>query len=287
MLAGVHVSASGGLCAAARRGADLGCEAIQVFTQSPRMWRTTRHDPADLAAYPETSRALGIVATVAHAIYFINLASSDEEIYAKSRAALGHSIDTINAIEGDAVIFHLGSHLGKGLDSTLPQIRFALAEALDRLGEDTWLCLESSAGQGGTIGRSVEELAGIVALMDHPRLGICLDTCHLYVSGVDVRDPDVVDALVEEVASSIGLDRLRCLHVNDSAAPLGSNRDRHANLGEGEIGPAIGLLLSHPALADLPAILETPGPEGKGSDAAEVALLKAYHAAGVAARSAR
>jgi deoxyribonuclease-4 len=125
----------------------------------------------------------------------------------------------------------------------------------------------------------------VIEAVDFPRLGLCLDTCHLYVSGVDIRQPAQADALVDDVAARIGLERLRCLHVNDSAAPLGSNRDRHANVGEGELGVSIGVLLSHPALEGLPAILETPGPENKGADAAEIELARTYRRAGIDLRT--
>jgi len=139
--------------------------------------------------------------------------------------------------------------------------------------------MENSAGAGGTIGRSLEELATLVDALDgHPRLGLCLDSCHLYVSGVDVTDPAVVDGLVRELEGHVGLDRLRALHVNDAAAPLGSNRDRHANILEGELGERLGAFLAHPRLQHLPAYLEVPGKDKKGPDAAEIAKLRDLHA---------
>jgi deoxyribonuclease-4 len=135
--------------------------------------------------------------------------------------------------------------------------------------------MENSAGAGGTIGRSIEELATIYEHLDrHPRLGICLDSCHLYVSGIDVTDPAALDACLDEVDRGIGLERLRALHVNDSAAPLGSNRDRHANIGEGLLGEDLGVFLSNPRLEGLPAVLEVAGPENRGPDANEVRKAK-------------
>ena len=141
--------------------------------------------------------------------------------------------------------------------------------------------MENSAGAGGTIGRSTDELAAIHDALDHhPRLGLCLDSCHWYVSGVDVTDKAVLDAAIAEIDERIGLDRLRCLHVNDSKAPLGSNLDRHETTGAGLIGDAgLRTFLAHPAFQELPAILETPGPDGHGPDAAEVAHLRSLHAA--------
>ena len=143
--------------------------------------------------------------------------------------------------------------------------------------------MENSAGAGGTIGRSVEELATLYERLDrHPRLGICLDSCHLYVSGVDVSDPAALDACLDEVDSAIGLDRLRALHVNDSATPLGSNRDRHANIGEGLLGERLGVFLGNPRLQGLPAVLETAGPENHGPDANEIRKAKELHQRAIA-----
>ncbi|MDX6410938.1 MAG: deoxyribonuclease, partial [Gaiellaceae bacterium] len=154
----------------------------------------------------------------------------------------------------------------------------ALEEALELANDRTWLLMENSAGAGGTIGRSLDELVTLFeAAGAHERLGICLDTCHLYVSGVDVRDRAVVDALVDDLDARIGLDRLRALHINDAAAPLGSNRDRHANIGEGEIGEAMGVFLSHPKLQGLPAFLEVPGVDKKGPSAEELRKVREMH----------
>jgi deoxyribonuclease-4 len=158
-----------------------------------------------------------------------------------------------------------------------------MEEILELCSDDTWLLMENSAGAGGTIGRSVEELATIYERLDrHPRLGICLDSCHLYVSGIDVTDTAALEAVLDEVDSSIGLDRLRALHVNDSASELGSNSDRHANIGEGVLGERLGVFLGHPRLQGLPAVIETAGPENKGPDANEVRKAKEIHARAIA-----
>jgi deoxyribonuclease-4 len=157
----------------------------------------------------------------------------------------------------------------------VPALELVLAECSDT----TWLLLENSAGAGGTIGRSLAEIAALVdALGRHPRLGICLDSCHLYVSGVDVTDRAVLDGVVRELEGTIGLDRLRALHVNDAATTLGSNRDRHANVLEGSMGEGLGVFLAHPQLQGLPAVLEVPGPDDHGPDAAELEKVRALHA---------
>jgi deoxyribonuclease-4 len=176
-------------------------------------------------------------------------------------------------------VFHVGSHLGSGFEAGLEHCVPAIRQVLERCSERTWLLLENSAGAGGTMGRSVDELVALVDALDrHPRLGICLDSCHLYVSGVDVGEPAVWAGVLEDVEARIGLDRLRALHVNDAAAPLGSNRDRHANVLEGELGERIGAFLAHPSVQGLPALMETPGPDNHGPDAEEMQKLRDLHA---------
>lgn len=277
MLYGAHVSSSGGIHTAIDRIEALGGDAVQLFTQSPRMWRPTAHDPANLARFRERRREAGVGYVLCHALYLINLASPDDDLRTKSEAALRSTLAVARKLEGD-VVFHVGSHGGAGFDAALERVLPALERALAETGERTWLLLESSAGAGGTIGRSIAELVAIVERAGrHPRLGICLDTCHLYASGVDVTDPATVAALLADVDEGIGLERLRALHVNDSAAPLGSNCDRHANIGEGELGDGLVAFLGHPALQELPAILETPGPDGHGPDGAELEKLRALH----------
>src|SRR5439155_10268952 len=231
---------------------EMGGEAVQVFTQSPRMWRPTNHDPANFERFKERRAEAGIGAVACHALYLINLASPKKDFYEKSVEALKSTIEVGCAIEADAVVFHVGSHLGSGFDAGLERVVPALAEALERCSETTWLCMENTAGTGATIGRSLEELATIYEALDrHPRLGLCLDSCHLFASGYDVTDPKVVDELVRDLDTRVGIDRVRALHVNDSATPLGSNRDRHANILEGEMGEGLGAFLAHPAFQQL------------------------------------
>jgi deoxyribonuclease-4 len=253
-------------------------DSVQLFTQSPRTWRDTSHDPEALAAFRERRAELGVGAVLCHAIYLVNLATPNDDFHRKSVAAMRSTMDVACAIGADGVVFHVGSHLGAGLEVGLERVVPALAEILERCSETTWLLMENSAGSGGTIGRSIDELAAIFERLDrHPRLGVCLDTCHLFVSGYDVTDRDVLDRVLEEVDTSIGFDRLRALHVNDSKAPLGSNRDRHENVGDGLIGEQLGVFLGHPALQGLPAVLEVPGTGGKGPDADDVRKLKDMH----------
>jgi deoxyribonuclease IV len=279
MQLGAHVSSAGGIDTAIDRIEAIGGDCVQVFTQSPRMWRPTVHSPEAVERFKARRAEAGIGGVVCHALYLCNLATPDDAIYGKSVATMQATMDVACAIEADAVIFHVGSHLGAGFDAGLERVVPALAEILERAVGDTWLAMENSAGAGDTIGRSLDELERLLdAAGRHPRLGVCLDSCHLYVSGYDVTDSRVVDELVGELDETIGLDRLRALHVNDSAAPLGSNRDRHANLLEGLMGERLGAFLAHPAFQELAAYLEVPGADDHGPDAAEIQKLRGLHA---------
>lgn len=276
---GAHVSSSGGIDSAIDRIEAIGGDCVQVFTQSPRMWRPTNHKPEAIERFHARRAEAGIGGVVCHALYLCNLAAPNDEIYEKSIQTMRNTVDAASAIGADGVIFHVGSHLGAGFETGLERTCAALAQILERCEGDTWLLMENSAGAGGTIGRSLEELQTLLERLDrHPRLGICLDSCHLYVSGYDVTDPKAVAALVAELDTGIGLDRLRALHVNDSAAELGSNRDRHANIGEGLMGEGLGVFLAHPAFQHLSAYLEVPGVNKQGPNADEIQKLRDLHA---------
>jgi deoxyribonuclease-4 len=274
VLLGAHCS--GGVKKALDRGVEIGADVVQLFAQSPRTWRFPDHDPADLEAFRDRRAELSMGAVLVHALYLVNLATTKKDVYGKSVTTLCQTVETASAIGADAVVFHIGSHLGAGFDAGLDQVVPAIEQALERTSDDTWLLMENSAGAGGTVGRSLEELATLYErLGGHPRLGVCLDSCHLYVSGIDVGDPSAYDALLVELDASIGLDRLRALHVNDANAPLGSNRDRHAGIGEGELGERLGVFLAHPAVQTLPAVFEG---SGRDPDAEDVRKLKELHA---------
>jgi deoxyribonuclease-4 len=284
---GAHLSTSGGIHTAVDRAEAIGAESLQVFTQSPRMWRPTSHDPANVERFKERRAETGLGSVICHAIYLVNLASPDDELYEKSVATLETTVDVACSIDADGVVFHVGSHLGAGFDAGLERAVPAIRRALERCSDTTWLLLENSAGAGGTIGRSIDELVALFEAVDHPRLGLCLDSCHLWVSGVDVTDEAVWEGVLDDVDARIGLDRLRALHVNDATDPLGSNRDRHANMGEGLIGKGMSVFLGSPRLQGLPAVLETPGPDGHGPDKGELGRLRRLHKRGVTAAAAR
>jgi deoxyribonuclease-4 len=273
MQIGAHISSAGGIDKAVDRAVDLDADSLQVFTQSPRTWRPTNHDPASFDRFREKRAEAGLGGVLCHALYLCNLAAPDDTVYEKSVAAMRNTMEVGCAIGADGVVFHVGSHLGSGFETGLERVLPALEQVLELCSDETWLLMENSAGAGGTIGRSIEELATI-----HERLGVCLDSCHLWVSGVDVTDPAALDACLDELDSAIGLDRLRALHVNDAAAPFGSNRDRHANIQDGELGEKLGVFLANPRLQGLPAVLETAGPENRGPDAAEIRKTKELRA---------
>jgi len=275
MQIGAHISSAGGIDKAIDRAVEIDAESVQVFTQSPRTWRPTNHDPASFDRFREKRAEAGIGGVLCHALYLCNLAAPDDAVYEKSVLALGNTMQVACGIGADGVVFHVGSHLGSGFEAGLERVLPAMQVVLELCSDETWLLMENSAGAGGTIGRSIEELATLYERLDrHPRLGICLDSCHLWVSGVDVTDAAALDACLDELESAIGLDRLKALHVNDAAAPLGSNRDRHANILEGELGEQLGVFLSNARFEGLPAVLETAGPENRGPDANEIRKTK-------------
>jgi deoxyribonuclease-4 len=276
VLFGAHCS--GGIKKSLEKAVGMNADCVQLFAQSPRTWRFPNHDPKDLEAFRDRRTELDMPALV-HSLYLVNLAAPDDEIYRKSVDTMRSTMDAACAIDADGVVFHVGSHLGAGFEAGLERVVPALTQVLERCNERTWLLMENSAGAGGTIGRSIDELAVLFdALGRHARLGICLDSCHLYVSGVDVTDEATWNAVLQEVDDRIGLERLRALHANDAKAPLGSNRDRHDNIGDGEMGTGLGVFLAHPQVQHLPVVLEVPGADGHGPNAEEIQKLRELHA---------
>jgi deoxyribonuclease IV len=288
MLIGAHVSKGGGLPRAHERGAAIGCEAIQIFHTNPRTWRLDRHTEDQASAFRELAAAGPPTTVVIHAVYLINCASKDREIRRKSIESLIHALRLGDEIGAEGVVLHPGSRVGEPLDDSLARVGDAVAAALAE-SERCPLLFENTAGAGGTLGRSFAELADLVERAGGgERIGLCLDCCHLLASGFDVRNADGLAAVVDECIAEVGLERLRCLHVNDSQTTLGSNRDRHANLPEGELGRrGLSAFLSEPRFEGLPALLEVPGRDGKGPDAQQVSVAKELRRKGLAARARR
>jgi deoxyribonuclease-4 len=285
MLIGAHVSPAGGLPKAIERGLERGCRAIQIFNQSPRMWKPTEYREQDVAAFRAAMADSPIDAVVIHTVYLLNCASEDTELRAKSLASLTHSLRVGARIGARGVVLHAGSAKGGDVASAVKRagetIRRALADS-----EGCPLHLENTAGTGGTLGRSIDELAALLdAAGADARLGVCLDSCHLLASGYDIRTPAGMDELIGEIAAKIGLQRVGSLHLNDSQAPLGSGRDRHANIGQGELGErGCAAFLGTPALQELPCVLETPGEKHGGAKREEVELAMRLLLRGLAAR---
>ena len=288
MLLGAHVSPAGGLQNAVERGVERGCRAIQVFNQSPRAWRPTNYGERDFAAFREAMDASPIEAVVIHAVYLINCASEDSDLRQKSLRSLVHSLSVGAGIGARGVVLHAGSALGGPVDGAIERAGRLIAEALAET-EDCDLHLEDTAGAGGTLGRSFEELAALIeAAGDDRRLGICLDSCHLLASGYDVRTADSLAAVLDRCDELVGLDRLATLHVNDSVTPLASNRDRHAPLGAGEVGArGLAAFLSEPRFEGLPALFEGPGFAGKAAQKEDIDRMRELRRNGLRSRARR
>jgi deoxyribonuclease-4 len=260
MLIGAHVSPAGGPAKALERGDERGCRSIQIFNQSPRQWKPHAYSEDQLAEYREAIEGSGVEAVLIHAVYLLNPASEDPEIREKSLASLTTSLRVGDALGAAGVVLHPGSALKGEVGPAIKRAGEVVKEALAESGSCE-LHLEDTAGAGGTLGRTFEELAKLLrACGRSKRLGVCLDSCHLLASGYDVRTIEGVDDVLERFDAEVGLEKLRSLHLNDSLQPLGSNRDRHAPVGKGEMGEdGCAAFLSAPAFDDLPCILETPG----------------------------
>jgi deoxyribonuclease-4 len=287
MLIGAHVSPAGGPAKAIERGTERACRAIQIFNQNPRAWKPTTYTKDQVAAFREAMDASDVEALVIHAVYLLNCASEDPEIRQKSVASLTASLQAGAALGAVSVVLHPGSALKNGgeVDAALRRAAKAIKEALAE-SEGCALHLENTAGAGGTLGRTFEELATLIERAGGgKRLGACLDSCHLLASGYDVRTAESLSGVLDEFDRIVGLDRLGTLHVNDSMTELGSNRDRHANLGDGEIGAeGCAAFLSEPRFEGLACIFEGPGAAGKAVEPVDVANAWRLRAEGLVAR---
>jgi deoxyribonuclease IV len=287
MLIGAHVSVAGGLEQSVGRGVETDSDAIQIFHQSPRMWRPTAYTEHDFVDFRQAFDDSPLAAVVIHAVYLINCASKERGTRSKSIKSLIHALRVGAGIGATGVVLHAGARKGESHDASMKRAAKAIAEALS----DSECCpvlLENTAGTQGPLGRNFDELADLMELLDgDKRVGVCLDSCHLFASGFEIRTPDALDQVIDEFDAKVGLNRLRCLHVNDSQVPLGANRDRHAALGEGELGDrGLSVFLSSPRFEDLPALLET-GRKGQGPDRDQVETAKTLRKRGLAARRRR
>jgi deoxyribonuclease IV len=288
MLIGAHVSPAGGPANAVARGIERGCRAIQIFNQSPRQWKPNVYDDEKVTAYKEAMKESDLEALLIHAVYLVNCASEDPDLREKSLASLTGSLRAGAALGAVGVVLHPGSALKGGPDGAIKRAADTIVEALKE-SDGCDLHLENTAGAGGTLGRTFEELAALIERAGgRKRLRVCLDSCHLLASGYDVRTAKSLSSVVDEFDRVVGLDRLASLHVNDSVPPLGSNRDRHAPLGEGELGAeGCTAFLSEPRFDGLPCIFEGPGLAGKAVEPVDMAIAWRMRAEGLRARSQR
>jgi deoxyribonuclease IV len=285
MLIGAHVSTGGGLPTAIERGKERGCESIQIFHQSPRMWRPTNYGEADFTAFREAMDASPVEAVIIHAVYLINCATKDKELRKKSLNSLTHALRIGDGIGAKGVVLHPGSQKTDPLKPSLKRASKVIAAALKET-DSCPLLIEQTAGHKGLLARDFDQTAELIELAGSgPRLGLCLDSCHLFVQGYDITDESHLGAVLDEADAKVGLERLGAVHVNDAAVPLGARLDRHANIGKGEMGKrGLSAFLSEPRFEGLPATLETPGPEKKGSSRAEVTYAKRLRREGLKRR---
>ncbi len=285
MLIGAAVSPAGGPAKAVARGVQRGAQAIQIFNQNPRAWKPRTYAPAEVAEFRAAMADSDVDALLIHAVYLLNCASDDATIRANSLRSLIASLDAGAALGADAVVLHAGSAKQGDVGAAIRRAGAVIAEALAQT-DGCPLHLENTAGSGGTLGRSFEQLAALIdAAGGDPRLGLCLDSCHLLASGYEIRSADALTAVLDDCVAQVGLERIGSLHLNDSQKPLGSNVDRHANVGAGELGEAgCAVFLSEPRFERLPLVLETPGPNHSGPTADELALTRVLRERGLEAR---
>jgi deoxyribonuclease IV len=285
VLIGAHVSPAGGPANAIERGREKGCRAIQIFNQNPRAWRPTIYTDEQVAAYHEAKRGSRVDALLIHAVYLLNAATTDKEMRAKTRAALIVALQAGDALGARAVVLHAGSAKAGSVKPAIARAGKVIREALSE-SDGCSLHLENTAGTGGTLGRSFHELAALIdAAGGDERLGVCLDSCHLLASGFEIRTAEALGQVMDECVELVGLERVGSLHLNDSQAPLGSNRDRHADVAEGELGAdGCAVFLSEPRFSGLPCVMETPGPDKRGPTPEQVQLAKDLRTRGLAKR---
>jgi deoxyribonuclease-4 len=263
-LLGAHMPTTGGLHRAILSGHEIGCTAVQLFTTSPRQWRARPLSEEEIAAFDEARQQTGIHTVISHDSYLINLAAPDQDVLQRSREAFLDELQRAEALNIPWVVTHMGSYLNSseeaGLATLGESVRFLLHQTE---GLRVGIALETTAGQGTNLGYRFEHLARIIEMAGgSERIGVCFDTCHVFVAGYDIRTPEGLSATLDEFDRIIGLQRLKVIHVNDAKKPLGSRVDRHEHIGDGELGlETFRILLHEPRIAHVPVILETPEPE--------------------------
>ena len=275
MKIGAHVSSAGGVSKSVARAAGIGCETLQIFGSSPQGWAFKPVPEKEVEAFRTASAEAGIGPAFLHAIYLINLGTSNPANLEKGIQSLINYMNLAADIEANAVIFHPGSHKGAGYDAIFDQVVDSLKRVLDNSPDGPSLAVENMAGMGEHIGAKFEELGRIIEAVGSPRLKVCLDTQHSFAAGYDLATTPGIEAMITEFEDTIGKGRLAAVHANDSKRPCGSGVDRHDNIGEGFIGESgFATIMGHPAFRDVPFLLEVPGFEGKGPDQRNIDILK-------------
>ena len=275
MLLGAHVSISGGLDKAPERGRDLTCDCMQIFSKNQMQWRAKPLDLGEAERFRENSKVHGIVETVIHDSYLINLCSPDKALLKQSREAFLEEMVRAKHLGVRNLIFHPGAHMGSGEAEGLKRIAESMNWARAESGSgDVQLVLEITAGQGSVLGHSFEQLATVIGLLDDQKnAGVCLDTCHAYAAGYDLRTRNGYRQTLDRFDEVLGMDRLRAMHLNDSKAKQGSRLDRHEAIGKGFLGlECFKNIMSDKRLGKIPMVLETPG--GEGSYKEELKVLR-------------
>lgn len=271
---GSHVSAASGLHNAFIEGTRVGCDAIQIFVKNQRQWAAKPLTDEQIKAFRDASLACSITPVFAHASYLLNLASPDEAARERSVKALVDELQRCEALGVVGLVIHPGAHVGEGEAAGIERISRSLNEAHHRTaGFNCSILLETTAGQGTTLGRTIEEIRAMIdGTSDADRLGVCLDTCHLFAAGYDLRDKSICDELVSKIVTLLGGPRVRCIHTNDSKGDCGSRLDRHEHIGDGKIG-RVGFenILRDARLAHAPRILETE--KGEGADGVDLDMM--------------
>ena len=275
MKIGAHVSTSDGISKAVVRGQEIGCEAIQIFGSSPQTWAFKPVPGEQIELFKQGLADAGIGPVFLHAIYLINLGTPDKEKLKKGIDSLANYMKLAADLGATGVIFHPGSHGGRGYEAVLPQTVEAIKIVLDTAPEGPVLAVENMAGMGQHIGAKFEELGGILDAVDSPRLKICLDTQHSFAAGYNLANPEGIQAMLDELDTGPGSANVAAVHANDSKRVCGSGVDRHDNIGQGFIGEeGFAAIMANPAFADVPFLLEVPGFEGNGPDQQNMDILK-------------
>lgn len=271
---GCHLSSAKGFLAMGKDAIKIGANTFQFFTRNPRGGKAKALDLEDVAAYRALAEEQGFYPILAHAPYTLNACAADEELRTFAKETMADDLQRLEHLPGSLYNFHPGSHVKQGPETGISLIAAQLNEIL-WAGQSTTVLLETMAGKGSEVGRSFEELRAILERVElQDKMGVCLDTCHVFDGGYDIVES--LDGVLEEFDKTIGLEKLRAVHLNDSMNPLGSHKDRHQKLGEGHIGlEALGRLVNHSALRELPFYLETPNDlAGYGR---EIALMKGLY----------